>query len=274
MEFLRAQSQDHVALKKREDVGEKEAAWSALLESYGYIFTDELDIELMRATRAGYFDASTIKPKAKAANDRIVASKADGSFETAWNRYHDSFADNQEEVLNELHTSFMKNVQFISPTNLSGTVTLFKDLGRPEQAEEMLQHYMAARQEPRAFYDLEDSPFGGSVQDPDVRDAFKERFDSLEEKRDIKAMLLSLKDGWSPDTIATLAALPVEEYRKALKSAEGRDLRKILSGVLQFDRIVNASDLEREISSRARKALKEIGGESEINARRVRRFGI
>jgi hypothetical protein len=274
MEFLRAKRRDVFGLVKREDMPEKEVAWSALLDSYGYLWTDELDIELIRATRAGYFDPSAIKRTAKLANQKILAAQADGSFEAAWRKYHDSFASNEGEVLDEIYASFMRNAQFISPTNLNGTVTLFKDLGRPQQAHEMLAHYMATRKEARSFYDLEDDPFGSHVDDSDVRNAFKRRFDSLEEKRDIRSMLLKLKDGWDDETISTLAALPVGEYRKVLKSAEGEELRKILSGVLQFDRIVNASALMREISSRARKALKEIGNESAINKRRVGRLGV
>jgi hypothetical protein len=58
-----------------------------------------------------------------------------------------------------------------------------------------------------------------------------------------------------------------------LKSVEGKELRQILSGALQFDRIVNATDLMREIPSRVREALKEIGKESAINRRRVELFG-
>jgi hypothetical protein len=45
----------------------------------------------------------------------------------------------------------------------------------------------------------------------------------------------------------------------------------MLANVFQFDRISNASETMREIS---RRALKMIGAESRINARRVSRFGV
>jgi hypothetical protein len=48
----------------------------------------------------------------------------------------------------------------------------------------------------------------------------------------------------------------------------------MLANVFQFDRISNASETMREISKRAREALKMIGAESRINARRVSRFGV
>ncbi|WYK26819.1 hypothetical protein J4T85_035320 (plasmid) [Sinorhizobium medicae] len=40
-------------------------------------------------------------------------------------------------------------LQYISPTNLNGTVKLFKDLGRAKQAKEILDYYMANRRRTR-----------------------------------------------------------------------------------------------------------------------------
>jgi hypothetical protein len=80
--------------------------------------------------------------------------------------------------------------------------------------------------------------------------------------------------GWNDEEIYALASLPVEEYRKAFKATSGAQLRKMLSGVFQFDRITNASNAMREISKRGRLALKIIGAESSINKRRASRFGI
>jgi hypothetical protein len=145
MEFLESKTQDIFGLRKREEMPPAEAAWSALLEAYGYTWTDELDVELMRGIRAGYFNPEEVKKIAKEVHDKIIATKADGSFESAWRRYHDSFGDDEDQVLDELFASFMKNVQYITPVNLNGTVSLFKELDRPEQAKTMLDYYMAER---------------------------------------------------------------------------------------------------------------------------------
>ncbi|MCK1655131.1 hypothetical protein IVA88_27325 [Bradyrhizobium sp. 149] len=272
LEFLENRTRDKFGLRKRAEIPPAEAAWNALLDSYAYTWTDELDVELIGGIRAGYFDPDEIKKRAGLLNEKILATRADGSFESAWRRYHDSFGNDEPQVLDELRASFMKNVKYITPTNLSGTVSLFKELGRPEDAKEMLEFYMSERNEPRDFFDLEDHPFGAHVEDLDVRSAFKQKFEHLEEQRDIPAMLRS--SDWSQDTIAALSVLPVADYYKAFKSTSGSDLRKILSNVFQFDRVVNASESMREIASRARQALKLVGEESAINKRRVSRYGV
>jgi hypothetical protein len=133
---------------------------------------------------------------------------------------------------------------------------------------------MANRNEDREFFDLAESLWGHTVSDLDVRAAFNEKAAQLDEKRDFTGTMLSIKDGWDDDQIHVLATAPVEEYRKAFKSHSGAELRRMLANVFQFDRIANASDAMKEISRRAREALKLIGAESPINARRVSRFGV
>ena len=107
-----------------------------------------------------------------------------------------------------------------------------------------------------------------------MRAAFKEKAAQAQEKRDLPAILLSIKDGWDDDRINALASAPIEEYQKAFKSHSGVELRRMLSNAFQFDRIVNASAAMREISRRAHEALKLIGAEFPINARRVSRFEV
>jgi hypothetical protein len=251
-----------------------EASWNSLLDAYGYMWTDDFDLVLLEGVCDGYFNPERVKKAAQALHNKVVATKADGSFEEAWRRYHDSFADDETEVLDGIYKSFMKNFKYITPTNLSGTVKLFKELGRPEQAKELLDHYMANRNEDREFFDLAEHPFGDHVDDPEVRAAFAVKAAQVEEKRDIPAIMLSIKDGWNDDQISALATAPIEEYRRAFKSHSGVELRRMLANVFQFDRISNASDAMKEISRRAREALKLIGAESRINAGRVRRFGV
>jgi hypothetical protein len=273
IDFLKSKSIDQFGLGENNEVQPKEAAWHALLESYGYTWTDEFDLEILRSIQRGFFDPDEIKKYASALSAKVQATKADGSFEQAWRLYHDSFANNKDEVLDTLHASFMKNYMYITPTNLNGTVRLFKELGRPDQAAEMLAHYMANRNEEREFYDLREDHFG-SITDPDVRAAFEAKYAQTEEKRDIRTILINLKDGWRDDDLSALASMPVSEYKKKFEETSGQELRRILSGVFQFDRIVNATPQMLEIAKRARLALREIGGESDINRRRVKRFGV
>ena len=80
-------------------------------------------------------------------------------------------------------------------------------------------------------------------------------------------------NGWGPDDITFLSALPIEDYYQIFKNSKGSELRSIINACLQFDRIGNATPDMTEISKRAKDALRRIGKESAINARRVASYG-
>jgi hypothetical protein len=275
LEFLTTKKAKRVyGLQKNENLPDNEAAWNALLESYGFRWADDFDVVLIKGVRNGFFDPAEIDKHARELHEKAIATKADGSFEDAWRLYHDSFADNQDQVLDAIYASFMKNYRYITPLNLNGTVTLFKKLGRLDQAHEIIKQYVENRAEGRRFFDLEHYAFSSDITDPDIKKAFNEKCAKLKYKRDVPAMLLALKEGLSDEVLSELAAAPVDEYRRAFQKTTGRELRKMLSEALQFDRIINASPEMKEISKRAREALKIIGTESPINACRVANFGV
>ena len=207
---------------------------------------------------------------------QIAAATLDNSFFSAWELYHDSFDNNQEEVLDAMQVSFFKTANSVNPINLSSTVALFKLLGRKDQVPNMIKHYVDVHSEDRGFFDLQNYPFAGDVTDPDVIQAFNAKFAEFRQEIDPKAVLLRIAESnsWNPEDIAVLAGLPPDQYYEMFKASRGLELRKLLKVCLQFATFGNATPDYREISSRAKTALERIGRESSINARRVRAYGI
>lgn len=258
-------------------VPDHEATWNALLDANHITHLDEFDLALLDGIRKGFFDPTQIKELASKLDEKIRAAKLDGSFEDAWRPYHDTFADNEDEVVNGILDSFEKNVLRVSPTNLSGTVSLLKDLGRPAQAQEVLKLYMDSHGANRQRFDLANYPFPGSVKDPDVVVAFNQQFASLTpEQRSPKEVLRSIgeSNSWSEDDIDTLSELPIEGYLGIFKNESGESLHKLIRTCLQFKRIIGASNRAQEIARRAEQALVLIGQESPLNALRVQKYGI
>ncbi len=114
------------------------------------------------------------------------------------------------------------------------------------------------------------------MRDPDLIKAINEKFATFATKRDPKAILIAISDtsSWSPPDLSEVAAMPVEDYYQLLKTSRGDELRKIINALLKFNNMLGASPDMLEILKRAGEALKRIGEESPLNARRVRRYGI
>jgi hypothetical protein len=262
---------------KEEEVSDEEKSWRALLKSYGFTHMDEFDQIILEGVQRGSFDPEALKGAADTIAAQIEYQKQDSSFSDAWRLYHDSFTASADEVLDKMAPAFRSAVKTISPTNLAGTVKLFKDLGKPNEAKELLAFYMDQRaNEPRKFFDLANSPFGSEVREPDVTAAFAEKLAQLETKKDPKEVLqrIAKQDGWNPEDITTLARLSVTDLVDLFKQGSGPQLSALISATLQFSNIEGATDEMKIIGKNAKEALRYIANESPINARRVGRYGI
>lgn len=276
LDYLKRRGTDYFGVDKSKTVSETEAAWNALLDAYGFTGMDEFDLALLDGVRNGFFDPSLVRRLASVLNDKIKATNLDRSFLDAWEMYHDSFDDNQDEVLDAMYQSFSKAVSYITPLNMSSTVALFKALGRPEQAAEMIKRFVESRGSERELFDLRNYPFADGVSDPDVIKAFNDKHATFKDEINPTTILFRMADtnSWNPEDMTTLSTLAVADYYQIFRSEKGSDLRKAIKACLQFDRILNATAEMREISKRAKEALKQIGQESPINARRVKAYGV
>jgi hypothetical protein len=277
MSFLKKKREvNYFGLGEPDDVPADEAAWNALLRSYGFSWIDDFDEDLIGGIENGFFDLEKVTARATELNLRIELERKNGSFSDAWRTYHDSFDSNADEVLDTVSASFITNVHSVSPLNLNGTVTLFKELGSPQRAAQLLSYYLAERNEPREFWNLSEHAFPFEISDPDVISAFNERYKSLEDKIELKPTLLKIarRDSWNPRELEAVASYPPSDYYRIFKEAKGPELADMISGALQFSRVVDATSSMRAIAASAREALLRIGQESKINALRIRKLGI
>jgi hypothetical protein len=262
--------------KDRPPVSENEAAWNALLDAYGFTSMDALDKALLEGVSCGYFDPTLITKLAAELDKQFAALKLNSSFQQSWDLYHESFDNNQEQVLDAMYEAFMSSVEQITPLNMNSTIALFKSLGRPEQAAEMIAYYVEKRSDEPGLFDPQNYLMFGELTDPDVSKAFKDKHASVKHQLDATTVLWSIANtnSWNPEDIACLSELSVDDYCKMFKGSKGKELRKLINACLQFGRFGNATSEMKEISMRAKEALIRIAKESPINARRVKPYGV
>ncbi|WP_340121175.1 hypothetical protein [Methylobacter svalbardensis] len=257
--------------KSFEADGDEHKKWKSIIHDYGYRETDEFDLLLSTSVRTGYFIEGEVKAKAAKKNKEIVASKSEGSFHNAWDLYHESFDDNQNQVITTLYKSFKKNVKNISPGNLDGTVCLFRELGENGKAEEIIDFYIDARNVEIELFNPDSHFFG--IKDSSMSQKFNATYHSsvlCEETTKQVLERLSGKNGWNQKDEIILSNTTVDQYYEIFKSTKGRYKRSsFINTCLQFGRFSNASDQQKEIANRATEALKRIAKDSEINKSRV-----
>jgi hypothetical protein len=275
LDYLTARSPGLVGIRTKGDIPPNEAAWNALLATYGFTEIDEFDLILLLGIQKGYFDSSSVQKCARELNERTLATQSGSSFHDAWRLYHETFENNETQVIATIYQAFTESAKYLSLLDLNGTVWLLKGLAAETQASDCIRRYIESHGESRRSFDLANYPFKERVDDPDVILALNKKCESLKEKRNPRAILLSIADtnGWNEEDVTWLSTLPISEYRKLFKESNGGDLLKIIDACLQFDRFANGTVTMAEISKRAKDALKSIGEESRINALRVAKYG-
>lgn len=249
-----------------------EEQWDALLDTYGFKVTDDFDLALLDGIRAGFFDEERIKREAAKVNEAIKADSATSEAEDAWEAYRNTFNDNSNEVIEKLTKSHLKHPSAITVSGLSSVISVLKELGANREATAVLQAYMEAnKDQPQSLFDVPNQPF--PIESQDVIDAFNAKAATFVDDRDPGEVLREIgeKRDWGKADFEILKKLSVDEFRKIFKSKNGKALRYVVRGALNF-KSVSGDPEYRQIANRAIDAMKLIGAESSINRVRIERL--
>lgn len=251
---------------------EEYAKWREMLIEYGYSSTDEFDLKVMDGVERGFFDETQLKVAADDMAAILTFSDQGETVQEAWDNYHASFDDNADAVLDGMDAAFRTNANAITPLNANGTIRLFKDLGRGDQAKALAQHYVDTRNDPAEFWNLSEYSFSDDVTDPDLIAAFERKHASFAppalDAADI-LIRISKQNGWNPADVQLLASLSAADFVTLFKKLKGDDLRRAVREALRFSNRGGPGSSEATIATRANEALDLIAAESLINTRRV-----
>jgi hypothetical protein len=261
---------------KNDQVSDQHKAWNSFLKKYGYTHTDELDKVLAQGVEAGYFDEPLLKKIASAKNAEILSSRSTQKFSGAWGLYHNSFQDNEDELVAGLEKSLKNNAKNISPLNLNGTIVLLKELGHEKLASELIDFYISQRSDNSEIFNLSDYAFAGDITDQEIRDKFTNKYSDIERRPSLKEVLekLSTTNGWSQIDEQVLAETSADEYFELFTSETGVHLDGYVRAALQFKGFSKGGDQREIIGNNVEAALLRIADTSELNKRRVNKFGI
>lgn len=261
---------------KQQDLSSEEQGWNRLLDEYGFSRMEQIDLILLAGIQKGYFDDEGISSYGAAEHAKIKAARGQNEFSKAWELFHGSFKNNDEEVVAALYSSFKKNVQFIDPANASAVVSLLRELGQTDKAKELIQCYVRERNDERQFFDMSQYPFSDLITDQELNTALSQKFKSFKDDRSPNDILKQLASGggWSAEDIVLLEKLSADDFYKLFMATEGDELLRLVHGSLTFRNIGNAGPELKGISNRAVEALVRIGKQSKLNARRLAKFKI
>jgi hypothetical protein len=277
LDFLKGYQMRMIGRKGDAEFTPDETKWSALLSNYGFTHFDEFDAVLLSGIKNGFFDESEVKKFAAGADAKIKTQDRVSVLQEAWTTLHGSFDDNKKDVVKAFVDGVSAAAPFMSIHDLFQVISVLKRLDEQKLAGDMISTYMHAhKSENQDFFDVDNHPFGSNITDDDLRGALRQKLATYEDRRSPRDVLIAMSKsrGWTSEDIALLSKLTEDDFYKLFKSTGGDDLSRIVPVAMQFARIGGIGADALGISTKARAALVKIGGESELNKVRVRKYGV
>ena len=264
IEFLTSGSFRYLGIKD-EELTEEQKSWNLTLRDYDFGAVDELDKVLINAVISGFINVEKFNKTAEILNEQAKAEMLENTFNTAWELYHHSFDDNQDEVIAKVYEGAKENILNVSPLNLNGTVMLLKGLGENAKATELVDLYTENRKSESKLFDMRENLIFGDKFDEELVAKFETAYTNSFEVEPIGEILkrMARNSCWSENDIQTLSNASINDFYQLFKEEKGKELSSIVATSLKYGAVENAKS-----------ALIKIGNESDINKRRVRKFGI
>ncbi|MDX2144627.1 MAG: hypothetical protein SFV19_14830, partial [Rhodospirillaceae bacterium] len=277
MSYLRALNEYQTIFGKSEKESTiEEKRFVELMRRYGFSHMDQFDRAIADGVERGYFIPEDVVAHAKDLEARLIHDEHSRSMSCIWAMYYESFDNNEKEVLENLEAVANENRQYLNVGELESVIRILKEHGRTDTARKFLADFMAHSTRARDFFNVDSAGSLRNVVDPDIRKAFKERFASLSVKQEPAEILkrIHANQAWGSEDVAFLSSLTPDDFYRVFKESRGPELHSIVTQALTFGRFADASKEMLGISENAKAALRRIGGENQINAIRIKRFGL
>lgn len=261
-----------ISLKRDGERDPATIAWIRKLKAYGFVRVDDLDLALARIVESGYVEGSGFVEIAKMQDGELRGEERSARFSAVWRRFYDSFSDDQDGFIAELHESTLQGLVNIGLNDFNSTVRLLRELQRDDLADDLINRFVEANHGKPSAFNLKAHPFGGSIDDPKLRATFLQVHAELTQLPTLEESVVFIvqNGGFNEEHLEAMKKASVDDYHAMfLKLHADPKLPDLIRCTLRW-----GEGDHREIATKAREALERIKGTSLLNAVRVSRYGI
>ncbi len=260
----------------KKEYSDQERLWQSILVEYGFHGADDFDLQIVNAVMTGYIVKDDLMHEAEKVNQQVIASKTDASYKDAWRLYHESFDDNQDELVQGLHDAVKNHASYMSPMELNACVHLFRDLGEDERADEVIDYFIEQRKSDRQVFDIYRYTDAKNIMDPLIAERFAVVRGETHDTRSLREVMESMgqRNKFDSDDLEILSRSSVDDFYTLFKEEKGEHLDSWISICLKMGQLDGADERQVEISNTATQALLGIASENQLNARRIAKFGV
>jgi hypothetical protein len=143
-------------------------------------------------------------------------------------------------------------------------------LDQNERADQLIQHYIRARGDEPAVFDL-DQGFGRDVSDETLRAAFAVKLAVVTENVSLRTAVehMATSNGWSPEEMAAVSLATADDLYQLFKGPTSVPVHKMVALCQRFNQPPN-----EHIAQRTQEALLRLAKDCRLNRIRMRSYGL
>lgn len=254
------------------ELDETTIAWIGVLNRYGYARTGAFERLLMSFANSGYVNAEPFKEEVARLNTEARAEEHKTSFRRAWQLFHNSFDNNEEEFVEELVGSFTQNITVYSPDELESVVQTLDELRRGDLSDKIIDYYMNKNRIALGQTAIHNLHLFSRVKDKRILERAVQAQKEGRKQKGLSAIIKSYAVNRSLDDvdIEYLASCPVGDYYAFFKSEKSDMLYYYIKASLEVRNYQSVNANAATASQNARMALFQIASESRYNWLRLR----
>lgn len=249
----------------------REQRWDALISGYEFESLEEFDLALLEFVESSILDAEEMRKEAEKQDATNKRREHSASLQKAFRLLHDTFDENTDEVCAAIVSGIKDNFDTVSLPNIDEVAGILQRVGKDELANDLIDFAVKNLDKDAWLYD---DPFNRALQSDRIREIIAARREEAKPSLDFENDLIKVVNSRDDEILAKLAAEPVERYVQLFDNRTGDQLRRVVLSGLDYRKIINATDDQREIVRKTEAALLEIGKRSKINAVRVQKYGV
>ncbi|MCD9519482.1 KAP family NTPase [Photobacterium phosphoreum] len=245
--------------------------WDIFLSQYGLGMLDELYLELATGIKKGFFDKEKLSTLCSSKQLEIDIQKRSQKLDEAWDIFHGSFDENEDDVIKAMEDGLKDVIENISPSQFSSGLSVLRNIGGAgiTKADELIDLFVETRKSNPEVFNLDSfdvNPFGVKDEkfDKKLRDAHKVHAPDLT----VEEILAKRKGSHSYNSIEAeiLDKMNKDEIKTMFQGFSGKELNE---NIKVFILLSGSCD---SLMNKVNTALDEIAAISPLNKSRMHKF--
>lgn len=248
----------------------EEVEWAGVLNAYEFGGPDGLRGELHQMVISGFPRQDELKGEIAALEESDAKHAAKQRFNEAWRLYHDVVADNRDETLDAIESSWPEVSAYDHVTNLLSVVGMLRRNGKPGTASAFIDQWLLERSGPRlAELDLRELQTFERITDQEFLDKRTAFVEAHRQHMELGAAMSRMAErAFDERAIAAIAAALPSDLARWMEENPGNRLPHAIKNTLDLHGRPDAPDWPRAAET-MREALLIVAATSEWTAARI-----